>query len=365
MIGKLIGRQFVAAFEQVGGFLVSRSRHDASLEKQGGNVVTYFCTPDREVIHFLVGPVTPEILRTAAHWSLHAISGVDREAAANRAKTMAALHRQQIPDDLLKTIASETLPAFESLKRVEKKLEQRRACYTKMRRNQYYLASSQVEKLIRMSRVFTSPAVGHFVLFKMPLSPLTEIERPVFESLANEIFESRGELTDEFPEKVRARRKPVLIVVSDRAVSQSPDKVSPPEEEERLLKDMVQRIDVLKMTGREFIRLMDDLNQPPPEGEIPRYVVFNRSWERVATLSTKTPATELMLTVRQAIENSPPKTDTPEERREKSARDQLDLAKSLWETNPAASRRRLQHIVENTPATQAAATARKMLLLIE
>ena len=36
------------------------------VSKQGGNVVTYFCTPQQEVLGWAVGPVSPEQLVVAA-----------------------------------------------------------------------------------------------------------------------------------------------------------------------------------------------------------------------------------------------------------------------------------------------------------
>jgi hypothetical protein len=55
---------YVATFRQVGQFRVVKrvrrlDRNDVWTDKQGGNVVSYFCTADGKVVHFLVGPVEP------------------------------------------------------------------------------------------------------------------------------------------------------------------------------------------------------------------------------------------------------------------------------------------------------------------
>ena len=58
----MISEHFVSTFEQVGKF-TSLELSSRRPEKVGGNVVSYFCTPQSEVLFFLVGPVSPEILR--------------------------------------------------------------------------------------------------------------------------------------------------------------------------------------------------------------------------------------------------------------------------------------------------------------
>jgi hypothetical protein len=37
--------------------------------KQGGNVASYFCTPDGQVLHVVTGPVTAEVLLREARWA--------------------------------------------------------------------------------------------------------------------------------------------------------------------------------------------------------------------------------------------------------------------------------------------------------
>ena len=71
----MISEHFVSTFEQVGKFnsfaLGGKSRGkriSPQPRKVGGNVVSYFCTPQSEVLYFLVGPVSPGVLRENAAW---------------------------------------------------------------------------------------------------------------------------------------------------------------------------------------------------------------------------------------------------------------------------------------------------------
>jgi hypothetical protein len=58
----------VAAHQQVGSFEVINQL--GKLEKNGGNVASYFCDPDGRVIHSLTGPAPAEELLAEARWAL-------------------------------------------------------------------------------------------------------------------------------------------------------------------------------------------------------------------------------------------------------------------------------------------------------
>ncbi|MCH8246473.1 MAG: hypothetical protein IH951_08705 [Bacteroidetes bacterium] len=57
----------MAAHQQVGDFKVTNVR--GKIQRNGGNVVSYFCTPEGRVIYAVVGPVKPEKLLKAARWA--------------------------------------------------------------------------------------------------------------------------------------------------------------------------------------------------------------------------------------------------------------------------------------------------------
>jgi hypothetical protein len=61
-VGRYLNRHFVSSFQKVATFQVN------GLQKQGGNVATYFCTPDGRVLHAVAGPVDGTTLLREARW---------------------------------------------------------------------------------------------------------------------------------------------------------------------------------------------------------------------------------------------------------------------------------------------------------
>lgn len=59
----------MSAWEKKGTLTV---RHDATGQSapQGGNIVSYVCTPDGRVIHAILGAPPPEVYRTELRWAL-------------------------------------------------------------------------------------------------------------------------------------------------------------------------------------------------------------------------------------------------------------------------------------------------------
>jgi len=77
-VGKYLNGNFVASYQKVGTFTIDGAK------KQGGNVASYFCTPDGRVLHAVAGPVKAEVLLREARWvvetaKLAALDGVKSE----------------------------------------------------------------------------------------------------------------------------------------------------------------------------------------------------------------------------------------------------------------------------------------------
>ncbi len=81
----------MAAHQQVGSFEVVNE--SGVMEKNGGNVASYFCTPDGRVIHAVIGPVAPDELLAAARWAVDVSS--DGKAVDDPEK-IAAAHRDEL-----------------------------------------------------------------------------------------------------------------------------------------------------------------------------------------------------------------------------------------------------------------------------
>jgi hypothetical protein len=57
-----VNASYVSSYQKIGTF---RRVGD---KKQGGNVASYFCTPDGQVLHIVVGPVNAAVLLREARW---------------------------------------------------------------------------------------------------------------------------------------------------------------------------------------------------------------------------------------------------------------------------------------------------------
>lgn len=82
----------MAAYQQVGSFEVVDEH--GKLQRNGGNVASYFCTPDGRVIHAVPGPVAAGELLDEAHWAVasHANTAVGR--AGDAPAILARAHRE-------------------------------------------------------------------------------------------------------------------------------------------------------------------------------------------------------------------------------------------------------------------------------
>jgi hypothetical protein len=63
-VGDYLNTYFVSSYQKVGTFRVVQG------EKQGGNVASYFCTPDGQVLHAVAGPVSAAVLQREASWAV-------------------------------------------------------------------------------------------------------------------------------------------------------------------------------------------------------------------------------------------------------------------------------------------------------
>jgi len=85
----------VAAHQQVGSFEVTNQ--GGSLRKNGGNVASYFCTPDGRVINAIAGPVPADTLIAAARWAVDAYEE-SGPGTSDQPQKLAALHRTAAED---------------------------------------------------------------------------------------------------------------------------------------------------------------------------------------------------------------------------------------------------------------------------
>lgn len=73
-VGDYLNEHFVSSFQKVGTFRIVND------EKQGGNVASYFLTPDRRVLHVVAGPANARTLLREARWVVEIYKAAQLEA---------------------------------------------------------------------------------------------------------------------------------------------------------------------------------------------------------------------------------------------------------------------------------------------
>lgn len=86
-VGAYLNAHFVAAYQKVGTF------RSVNGQKQGGNVASYFCTPEGEVLHAVAGPVNGATLLREARWAVETWKLAQLESQGNRGRMKETLRR--------------------------------------------------------------------------------------------------------------------------------------------------------------------------------------------------------------------------------------------------------------------------------
>ena len=160
MVGDYLNRHFVSAFQKVATFQLNGG------QKQGGNVASYFCTPDGRVLHAIAGPVDAGTFLREARWAHETLQLAQLE---NRSPAQlqaffrkAHLERLQLEQPLV--IPEKRLPAPD---RVTAKV---------------------LDELFVLNRHLPVSNQGkvHLLLAVGPMPPLEHVYRVVFEEILGE-----------------------------------------------------------------------------------------------------------------------------------------------------------------------------------
>lgn len=179
------------------------SRRQQGLFKIGGNVVSYFCTPDGRVLNFVIGPVRPQRLLSEAKWSLAAyrhLQQLDAQEPAAQAKAMRKLQRARCE----KTDAK-LLVAVRAVRRANLR---QKATDPKL---------AEVGRDL-ISKLKHHPSPSRIVLADRPLPQLSEIRRFVFEDIAGEQIVENPEMAKEVAQWLKQHREqgmPTLLMVAN------------------------------------------------------------------------------------------------------------------------------------------------------
>jgi len=289
----------------VGQFVSSRTIttfRDKTYErvaKQGGNVVTYFCTPGEQVLGWVVGPAAAEEVISAGRQALKA-----RKVLKRWSKWDAAKQREMIREHFLSELQPLNRQGMRAWTSFDPKDEgrfddddvARVFSLAKATRSRTQVAiNQQISVLVKAGR-FSSPEIraeasraqnavradlSHMVLADLPLISLEMLRQPIFENLARQKFEPRSERNDELLKSVRDsidQEQPTLLVVAGDLDAPRKDPV---------LANLLRYFSVEQLTSKELTRLSDDLDHPPVETlrGLVNFVFLNALGERTGVIS--------------------------------------------------------------------------------
>ena len=186
-VGNYVNKHFVSSFLKVGTFTVANG------QKQGGNVASYFCTPEGQVLHAIAGPVNSDKFLREARWVVETWKLAEFETKGNLAKereVFATAHAERLERDhgfdtrrmgrpaVTQTIAyypQRTMPRPAPVPQGDGNFEDPmdRLTMTKMRildRNQNQDNETRV----------------HLLLLNFPMVKIESVYRYVFEKILNE-----------------------------------------------------------------------------------------------------------------------------------------------------------------------------------
>ncbi|MBI4566135.1 MAG: hypothetical protein HY716_15725 [Planctomycetes bacterium] len=112
-VGAYLRERAVATWKRVGTFTAIQ-RNGKTIARQGGNVATYFCTPDLEVIHAVAGPVNANSFLREATWACETYERLLKESNGDRealAKGLAEAHRKKAYPPSLRSYLCRSVPA--------------------------------------------------------------------------------------------------------------------------------------------------------------------------------------------------------------------------------------------------------------
>lgn len=375
-VAKVIDEHYVATFDQVGNFLVGSSRQHSRycgprkrLAKQGGNVVTYFCTPDWKVLHLVVGPVAPADLAAEARWvaeTWQANEPADAEDAAVKFRRLHLARHASYPNHTPNAWQAQTDQQWQAT------LDKQKTAFDKMLATPWEDDSPPVashsDLLAALFRRTASAGLAnqtpasHLLMAEIPLVPLPSIEQHAFRYLARQRFQRRQERNDQLLDLVRMNVESnwaTLFVVQGRVNANRRRQVLAKANE----LSQVGPFEAVELTAIELTTLTDDLNQPPPPtlyGAQPfGFVLLGPKGKEAYWKAGGASDLELANLIRRGIERArPPSGDELAERK-------MLLARNLIAVNPEAAQRRLQTIIDEHPATESARQAKMLLVKLK
>ncbi len=157
-VGQYLNDHFVSAFQKVASFKIVNG------QKQGGNVASYFCTPDGRVLDAVAGPVDGPTLLREARWVVETCNLADLDGKlGGGAADLKAFFGKAHADRLLREtgVASNLAPRPE-------------------------FTAEDVAAVLDRGRGLDNAGRIHLLLATYPLAPIGKVYRPIFERVLNE-----------------------------------------------------------------------------------------------------------------------------------------------------------------------------------
>ena len=240
----------MSAFQQVGNFEVVNV--NGQLQKNGGNVAGYFCTPRGHVLHATAGPIPPHELLDAAKWAVQLYHEVAGKTKLEQLTEVSLAHQQAV---------------------------QARVQNWQQHHARRGLQSNQ-------GRV-------HGLLAKIPLALLESVYKPVFEEILNErtgVGSPSLELAERQLALAEQSKRPLLFVLhtspnNDDILPGWQNMLATPVLKKATLKALVKDFVVVPLPVKELPALSQRLGQPPyqaPNNTRPLFVVARSDGTQLA-----------------------------------------------------------------------------------
>jgi hypothetical protein len=113
-VGWYLNQHFVSAFQKVATFKFLNRR-----QKQGGNVASYFCTPEGQVLHAVAGPADGATFLREARWAneTYQLAQLEKLAPAQLPAHFRKAHLERLQREQHVVVREDRLPRPDSLSR--------------------------------------------------------------------------------------------------------------------------------------------------------------------------------------------------------------------------------------------------------
>jgi tetratricopeptide (TPR) repeat protein len=217
-VGEFIGKHYVAAYQQAGDFTVVNV--NGRIQRNGGNVASYFCTADGNVIHAVGKAVSADRLLYEARWALETYNRMTELAGNNPRRLrrlMAEAHLTELNTtrELFEAQVKQQLPRARRHVANKGKKTYGRAVREKWR-PQAAGGESPIELARRLATDFLQGDRAHIILAANPFARFRQVKARLFKELANETYAAyrrRVLWASQQLDIAKSRGRPILLVL--------------------------------------------------------------------------------------------------------------------------------------------------------